>query len=530
MMKSLADNTLEVNRSSPCNRSAPWELLSSFVVAVFGFSFWFFMAVPFASHRETYWWLGMVRPETFVRSFGFISVTYRPLAQVATWLGFLILDPSVFPTSVLHQTFLQGFVYAMFVLGWWLIYKAVTERRLFAGIAFIAGGAFFSGYVHLFHIYGLFYVPVMLTIGALLRLRAAGTFGRREVGFAIVAIALALWHPFATALFLGFYFGFYIETFRDRSIMQHIRAVVILLAGALAIALFVVTFHRPEIMSLDTRLHGFLVSYRTNEVNLVASLVAFLLAQMVVLSMGLGARMRLGAILFVSAVGAVFLLTGLPLLLLWVGLVLIKLVRLRCWSLCFLALAAALLPLGGAIGTPTYALFAIVVGVYVTALEWPRAESVLSVVRTGYVIGGLGVLLAVLLMVRMGMDVPIVTSVAKPLLMERERTYQLEKILAWQHDSEYCGYEISFAEDAGSPVYSLESAMLRRNRPPAALEDVRILWDNVLRCRNTGAFNYKTETSIVTFSGSPLVGLRPVFRVEGRYAGDATVWIEDSRK
>jgi len=76
--------------------------ISYFIFAVFGFSFWFLMAVPFASHRESYWWLAMVQSHPFSQAFGVISSTYRPLSQPATWLAFLILDPRIFPTSVCH--------------------------------------------------------------------------------------------------------------------------------------------------------------------------------------------------------------------------------------------------------------------------------------------------------------------------------------------------------------------------------------------------------------------------------------------
>ncbi len=78
---------------------------------------------------------------------------------------------------------------------------------------------------------------------------------------------------------------------------------------------------------------------------------------------------------------------------------------------------------------------------------------------------------------------PIVTRVASPLLIERERTYQLEKILAWLHNSNYCASEIRFVETAGNPIESVESAITRRNRPPAGLEDVLLFWDTVLRCQ-----------------------------------------------
>lgn len=372
------------------------------------------MVVPFASHRETYSWLAGVDTQTFAQQFSFGQTsTYRPLAQIATWLGFRFLDPRVFPTSILRQALLQGFVYAMFALAWWLIYSAAPQRRLFAMVACVAGGVFFSGYVQLFHIYGLFYVPVVLTLGALLAFHASGTFDKREMWFAVVATVLVFWHPFATALFVGFYFGFCLDTFRRRSRVQHVQSLVILLAGMAAIAAMVVIFPRTH-MPLDTKLFGFLVSYQTNEVNRVASFVAFLLTLLVIFSMGLSPRLRSAAILFASALSVVFLLKSLPLLFLWLFAVLIKLFRLRCWSLFFLALTAALLPFGGGIGTPIYALFAIIVAVYVTPLGWSQAEQALSFFKPRYVVGALVASAIVILLVRVGIKVPIVTRVASP--------------------------------------------------------------------------------------------------------------------
>jgi len=516
------------------------QTLTYFIVTVLGFSFWFFMAVPFASHRESYWWLAAVHSQHLEAAFSVIGVTYRPLAQGAIWLAFLILDPSVFPTSVLRQALLQGFVYGMFVLAWWLIYRAAAQRRLLAVVALVAGGVFFSGYVHLFHIYGMTYVAVMLTLGALLRFYASGKFDKREVWFAVVATLLLFWHPFATALFVGFYFGFYLDTFKQRSRVQHLQATVILLVGIMAItALFAVPLfwhNAPPVLvqtakaPLDTGLFGFLVSYQTNEVNWVASLVAFLLTQMVIFSMELSPRLKRAASLFASALSVVFFLKGLPLLLLWLCAVLIKLLCLRSWSLFFLTLTAALLPLGGTSGTPMYALFAIIVAAYVTPLGWSQAEKALSFVKTRYVTAAIIASTIVLLMVRLGYEVPMVTTLASRLLRERERTYQLENILAWLHNSDYCGCDIAFVENAGAPINSVESAITRRHRPPAALGDVQAFWKSVLQCHRGERANNKAGTAVVTFGGRALADLRPVFEVKGRYAGDATVWVRDSQE
>jgi hypothetical protein len=505
------------------------EKLTYFVLSVLGFSFWFFMVVPFASHRETYWWLAMVHSHDFSYAFGIISSTYRPLAQGTTWLAFKILDPNIFPTSVVRQALLQGSIYGMFVLAWWLIYSAAPLRRVFGLIAFIVGGVFFSGYVHLFHIYGIFYIPVMLTSGALLRLYASNKVDKREVWFGLVAVLLAFWHPFATALFMGFYFGFCLDTFRQRSKWQLIQAAVLLLACTFAIGGLVVLFPRTP-MPLHTRLFGFLVSYRTNEVNLIASAVAFAFAQLVVFTMPITPKLKLAGYLLVSGLSAVFLLKGLPLLLLWIFAVLIKLLLMRRWSLFFLALTAALLPFGGGIGTPMYALFAIIVATYVTSLGLSSVETALSSLRIQYVVGAMIVLTVVMLMVRAGIKLPVITGVASPLLAEREKTYQLENILTWLHNSDYCSDGITFAEGAGDPIEGVESAITRKNRPPSGIGDVRLFWNTNLRCGTAAQSESKSNMAIVTFGGPPVADSKAVFKVAGKYTDDAIVWVADPKK
>jgi len=124
---------------------------------------------------------------------------------------------------------------------------------------------------------------------------------------------------------------------------------------------------------------------------------------------------------------------------------------------------------------------------------------------------------------------PVVTRLANPLLAERERTYQLERVLDWLHHSEYCDDEIAFVEKADLPIDSVESAIARRNRPPASLEDVYLFWNTVLRCQQSPRAS-SHQTAVVTFGGPPLANSKQVFAVGGRYAGEAAVWISDPQK
>ena len=515
-----------VNTKHPSFSSSTNPVFPYFLLAVSGFSFWFFVGVPFASHRETYWWLAMVQTKPLSQAFGIISSTYRPLAQGVTWSAFLLLDPRTFPTSVARQSLLQGFIYCMFVLAWWLMYSSAPQRRVFAVLACLAGGVFFSGYVHLFHIYGLFYVAVMLTLGSLLRFYGDGTFRKREGWFAVIATLLVFWHPFATALFIAFYFGFCVETFHDRAKTQLIRSVLILLVGLTAIGAMAVLFARSP-LPLHTRFAGFLVSYRTNEVSLVASAVAFVFALLAVFSFELAPKLNLVAALLVCGASALLFLNGIPLVLLWIVVVLIKLFLRRRWSLFFLMLAATVLPFGGGIGTPMYGLFAIILATYGTAYGFSRPDETLSRIGDGYIALAVSGVAILILVVRAGINVPVVTRLATPFLAERERTYQLETALNWLHNSKYCGDQLNFTESAGSPVESVESALSRQHRPPASSVDIDLFWTSVLQCRQDPSRTNRPGIAVVTFGGEQMAESEPVFRSSGRYSGDTTVWIRN---
>ena len=512
--------------------------LACFALAVLGFSFWFFLAVPFASHRETYWWLATVGSHDVSHAFSFITSTWRPLFQVANWLGYLLLDPAIFPTRQLRQAAIQLFNWTAFAFAWWIISREAVERRTFALIACVAGGVFFSGYVQLFHVYGIAYIPVMLIVAALIRMSARSN-GLTETLLASAAAASVFWHPFATALFAGWYFGRTFETWGERGTAGRVRAVVILLVCSAAVVCIV--FLLPLLVSqtsallresatrgVGPRSFGLLVSYQTNEVNWIASVVAFLLT----LAIAWGTprvplRGRVVLTIAILGASAAFVSIGWPLVLLWVLAAVVKLAWMRCWSLAALAATATMLPFGGGIGTPIHVLFAIALATYATALGWQTAERRLAFVGPRSVGAAVTVAALLVLGLRSGLDLPVLSRLAMPLLAERERTYQGEQLLVWLHGSPHCERDIEFVTAAGNPVDSLESVIDRRYRPPASIEDMRLYWRTALRCPSRQVADGDKSAVILTFGGPTVPGATPVHAIPGRYAGPATVWILD---
>jgi hypothetical protein len=521
-MNTLVKPDVETGSVATSRRPETRRKLALFLLTVLGFSFWFWLAVPFASHRESYWWMAEVYQHGLSYSLGVISVTYRPVAQVIAWLGFVLLDPRIFPTTVIRQFLLQGSIWALFVAAWWLIFTAACEERLMALLSFVTGAVFFAGYVHLFHIYGIMYVPVMFMLGSVLRFHNSPRRDRVELWLGVTAIGLLSWHPFATALFLAYFCGLCVETFRYRTAAQKRRAVTLLAVGAVGVILAVIVFPRTDVhVPMATKLAGFLESYRSTEINGIATVVAFVLSECVVLSMGMARAIKVTVCMAAGAVAIGMAISGIPVLLLWLFLALVKTVSLRSPSLFLLLLASALLPYGAIIGAPVFALFAIIVGVYVTTMGCTVGEAALSWLGPKCVGAAILVLGSAAILVRAGVSVPVLSNAAKPLLSERERTYQLEQSLAWLHRSSYCGDPIEFAAASGSPIDSLQTATSRRHRPPASIEDVQLFWNGVLRCKagQTGM------EAVMTFGDQNFPEGSPVFRLSGQYAGESTVWI-----
>jgi MFS family permease len=337
---------------------------------------------------------------------------------------------------------------------------------------------------------------------------------------------LAFWHPFAPALFVACYSGFYLETFSQRNQFRRILP-LLMLAGVAATTVAVAVLFSRDRMPLDSRWAAFIASYRTNELNGLVSAVVLVLICLAVGSITGSRRSVMAWLVVLCAVAAVLFAAGIPLLMLWFAVVLVKLFRLRLWSLWLLMFSTALLPLGGATGTPTHILFAIIVAAFATALGWQDAEDAVKPASPYYILVPVAAAACCLVLIRSGVHVPVLSRVATPLLSERERTYQMEAALAWLRRSPYCDADLAYAVSAGSPAQSLRSAVTRENRPPADLEDVLVFWNAILRCRGGrhSSGRQSARTVVVTFGGPELHDSTPVYEVPGRYAGNATVWV-----
>ena len=188
-----------------------------------------------------------------------------------------------------------------------------------------------------------------------------------------------------------------------------------------------------------------------------------------------------------------------------------------CSSDLALIAGTALLPLANPTGSPTYAVFVLFVTACATVHGESATEARLDRVRP-WVVAVVLALMAVLAgAVRSGIPVPVVSSLARPLLAEGERTRQLTGLATSLMRSDYRDHAARFLHPAVIPTEG--DAVDRRFRPPT--EDAHLAtWLDWQR----GGPPTVADTLVLTFGGETVPGMDTLFLARGRYAGDALVW------
>ncbi|MEO6462038.1 MAG: hypothetical protein ABIP29_03095 [Candidatus Eisenbacteria bacterium] len=478
-------------------------------LATAGLAFWFLVGFPFGHHNESYDWVAWIGTPDLAsvawhRFFG--AGGYRPLAMSVAWLSYRAGDGSLVP--------IQLFNFALTLAAWWTLAAAAPCRRTFSLAALVAGGVLFAGYIFLFHLHGVFYGPLLL--GLALAVRAAekplAPSGLALLGAGTLVAAAA--HTYALALGLAFVAGTAIERgwLRDRR-----RFALALVVAALGLALIVLVAPRDLWSATSRGLLALVTSFRAVEVNRVVALVAALLAIVTAATTRwpFGRAGRTAALL-VTLVGVVgCMATSLPVVFAWLVVGLVKAALHGRWTLAFLLLASLGLPYAGASGSPTYAIFALLLLTWILALDADGFERAAARLAPAHAWAATAALVVLGLVVGRGVEVPGVSHLARPLLAEKERTHQGERLLAQVLSSPWRTHPVRLAAAALAPTEA-GGAVDRRERAPTN----QICLDNYLN-HARGVADPAAAPVVLSFGGGGRTSGSGVLVVPGRWAGDA---------
>ncbi|GAC1426248.1 MAG: hypothetical protein NVSMB7_02690 [Chitinophagaceae bacterium] len=483
------------------------------LLTVSGLSFYFFMGFPFENHNESYLWIPILSKvsiwDTLTRQVIHIE-SFRPLGMANAWLSYRV-SGNIYLQQILNWLFaISSFI---------LLLAAVKNKILFSLLSFVTCACFFSGYIYLFHLHGVFYGPFQLYVAALTciayrRYKLSGQW--LAVTFA-ATVVIRLYHTFALLLFCAFLAGYLLQLKKSDSKTAFLMPGIALL---FTIALAKIILHAKALQSPQTLIDGFLVSYRTAEVNKATSVVATALAALAAIPLFKSNRGKISTGIATAFLSVIFIYFHLPVLLLWIGVCSIKMIIEKKWVMAALIAAAAILPFGSGSGSPTYVVFVLMICTFVTS-----SDEILVIrdhpVLKKLTVFSLFLLLSSLLSLKAGWKFPLLPAIARPVLAEQEKTRQLKDIIEWKlKNKAYAAFNLTLLHGLSLPVYS-NNTINRTNRPVTRQD---FLNDYIDFFSNSTPNAGKTPALYITFGNERLKEKELIFLVKGEWNGPACVF------
>ena len=485
-------------------------------LTLLGLSFWFWMGFPFGNHNESYVWAAVLKRCMFADLLVtriFAVQSFRPLAQVIAWMTFKAGGESGVLAQVVN--------YLGAAAAWVVVLGSSNAKRSFSVVAFFVGGAFFSGYIYLFHLHGVFYSPLLLLLAYLILRSDRPLPESTLIVMAVLAFLASLVHPFAAVIYFGYLIGLIAEKGRDLGIYGRRIAYLSLPMFLLVIlgALLTGQTYKGE-LDAGAFLTGALTSYRMVTVHPLLYLVAAGLS-LAALGDRFGSwRGRVVLVLAIFALSALLYQLGLPVILVWLAASLAKALLLRKWIYVALIVVTSALPAANPSGSPTYTVFVLMVCSAVTAYSLSLPGRPARLLQARWILVLLLLSASALILMRMDVSLPGLSRAARPLLAEREKTIQLETIIAWVMASRYRDCGLLFQQDATQPRVSGD-AIDRRFRPPTSQTSLDYYMGDL---RSWKPLERGTHgTLVIGFGGTDDGGDDVVHAIHSQHAGWAVV-------
>ena len=483
--------------------------LPYWVLSILGFTFLFFLGFPFGHHNESYLWIVRLTNTDLldVLTKHLVAENFRPLGTAFAWITLELSNGKLYLQQLCN--------WLLALAAWSIVFFFSSAKALFGLIAFIVGGAFFSGYIYLFHLHGVFYGPLLVYISILIFFSSKShTSLRKTIVLFLLTLFISLFHPFALFIYGFFLIGYYSELAKKLNRQEVTINAILFILTIIAYWLLLPSFH-PK--STTIILRGLLTTYQMVEINIALSILAYILSLLMLSTIDMSKkRLLLWGIIF-TILSCIFFFYDIPVLLLWIGMALIKSIILRQWRITSMILACMLLAAATGTGTPTYSVFVLMICSFMFAFRFNKLEEfLLTHKRIPYLF--ICCLIVLLYSLKSGAQIPIMSNVLNPILAEQEKTQQLEKIINWNKNATFPPKHLILFDPAGKPISS-SNAIERKHRPPTQQNYLDAFLREFLPPMSNDSSSF-----IITFGDKYIKNKEVVFSVPGRWNGAALVF------
>lgn len=482
--------------------------LLSGILAVSSLTFLFLLGFPWQHHDESLVWAIDLQSLSFWRSLlpkpVMYVASYRPFGMALTWLTFKASGGGLWLQQLIN--------YTITVFAWLFALRGVRDRLSFAWVSFLCGAAFFSGYIYLFHLQGVFYGPLLAFVAWLLVQDERGTaltWATVMLWLSIATVA-ALFHTFAYLLLAAFLGGRCMQDLIEhRAVSVPAAAFGVLMCGCGILLLL----YGSQAIGPSYAITGLILSYTLLEVSPLTGFISAALAVLACITLQ-ETRLRAACIALALIASLTLAALHLPVVLAWIGICLLKVVLQRRLGLAALIAASAALPVVTGTGSPTYALVVLlpVCNATVDGFDAPGALH-----RTQRVLAVAAILTLLLGYLAISSTaIPALDRLFSPLLSEKEKTNQMMQMFAWLDANPAVTGDLRLCQPAGYPVSSV--ARDRRYRAPTDDRTLRYY----LKGRYGERLVQETPHLLLCFGGQN-AGTARLHTIEGRWAGSATL-------
>jgi hypothetical protein len=403
-----------------------------YITSVSGLLFWFISAFPFENRNESYSWIAHLQSFTFIESITEklpSIVTFRPLSQGIVWLLYNAAGGEIY--------LVQVFNFLVLMISFFLLLKTFGEKFLTSLFLMAAGFIFISVFYYLFHVHGVFYSPMILFYAGLLyyykKYPAGNLFLIISFSAAIIFSAI---HTYSIIIYIAFLAGILVEKkFRTGAVFY----IVLFLTLLTALILIDKSGSTPGLT--------FISAYNNLRNSLYSAEVSGKLSPVIILllaaqNFNLKNRQMIVSLILLTAAGILFMLSSLPVLFLLIIYAGIKLFRKNEWTMLMLLCALVVFPAIVETGAPTKSALLIPL-LFIVSGSIDSEEFIKDRLRP-FIAAVSPILILFALLTRLNVQVPVLTSVTRPVIAEREKTLQMDEIMEWYLNSEYRGCSLSF--------------------------------------------------------------------------------------
>jgi hypothetical protein len=486
------------------------------IFAIIGFSFWFILGFPFAHHHESFEWATQIQDvklmdTMFLTTGHFIS--YRPLGQFAAVVLYRVFENSLAPVQLYN--------YLLTITAWFILILAIKDKRFMSLISLAAGGVLFVSFMYLFHLHGIYYSHLLLFLSLLIYMEMGELTNKKFVMIFIMTLFASLFHAFALWIFIAFLLGKSAEQWKNLSKIQFFIGSVMVLTAFIFYIILVP--NDLNILNLE-RLGGQYLAYLKLEVN---ALVSFFLISLILLS---GATIKLAKrsqLIFLSTiliVSIVFFVLNLPLISVWIFVCLLKLVMTKRYALTGILLMSSHFMLFTGTRSAHLSIIVVMICITIVSLDWSKFESKLKAIdqKFNLYVSAVPVLVCLILVVlKLDVQVPVVSKLAHPMLEKKEISEQITKIIDWYMISAFKGYELIVDE-----CYNMSQDHQPKKKVFLAPVSNHALNDYIQRIGKFDSNNLDVNNRLfVCFGNSGIENGESIYTVKGKYAGDAHVYL-----